>query len=156
MKRARSILIHAPLERVWAIAAQEFAGISAWASNVLASRPLQEADGRVCQTPQGQATERLLHVDPDAHTFTYEIRAAFMPGFVERAVNTWSLTSEGAHQTRLTMEAEMTLSGAVGWLMGWPMRLGMGRLLCDNLEELKHYIEHDGEPHERKRQATLG
>ncbi|MEM6929994.1 MAG: SRPBCC family protein, partial [Myxococcota bacterium] len=70
-----------------------------------------------------------------------------------RATNRWTVEPIDANRARLTMTVEMETRGVLGALMKPMMRFGMGRLLRENLEEIKHYIE-TGSPHARKRAAN--
>ena len=156
MQKSESIEIDASSERVWSIAAGEFEHIDRWASTVTRSEALRTGDGpaagRVCSTPQGKTTETLLEFDEAQRAFTYAITGDAMPGFVARATNRWTIEPLGPDRSRLTMTVEMETRGVAGFVMGPMMRLGMGKLLRTNLEELKHYIE-TGEQHERTRKS---
>ncbi|MEM6531842.1 MAG: SRPBCC family protein [Myxococcota bacterium] len=161
MKKAVSIDISASADRVWTVAAIEFDKIGRWASNVSSSEGLSgpaaaglsakpPVAGRTCATPQGNTVEKLIAFDDGSKSFTYEISGDAMPGFVERATNTWTVESTGADSARLTMSVRMSTRGLVGSIMQPMMKVGMGKLLRVNLEELKHFIE-TGQPHARKR-----
>lgn len=150
MKNIRSLVIEASLERVWEVAANQFGDIGQWSASVRASRSV--ADGRICSTSFGETLEALTSQDAEHHRFTYVIEGAGMPGFIERATNTWSLEPLSSTTTRLTMTAETTMPWWATLLFGLPMSLFGARLLGANLEELKHYIE-TGQPHPRKLRA---
>ncbi|MEM9865992.1 MAG: SRPBCC family protein [Myxococcota bacterium] len=164
MKKAEAIEIEASADRVWEVAAKEFDQIGTWASNVTESRASHEpvaglrtedmeCTGRVCATPQGETKEVFVAYDARARTFTYEITGSAMPGFVERATNTWTVESLGPEVARLTMSVDMQTRGLLGAMMRPMMKVGMGKLLRVNLEELKHYIE-TGEQHARKQKKA--
>ncbi|MEM7271996.1 MAG: SRPBCC family protein [Actinomycetota bacterium] len=159
MNASETITINAPLARVWQVAAHEFEHIDRWSSDVSASGARRGPDpiagpdvaGRTCTTGKGETSESFVAYDESRHTFTYEITGDAMPSFVAAATNTWTAKATG-DQTELTMAVTMATRGIAGRVMRIPMRFGMSRLLRTNLEELKHYIEHD-EPHPRKARA---
>lgn len=157
MKISRSIVIDAPLDRVWKTAAHDFAEIDRWASLVHSSKaeratpPVAGAAvaGRVCETPFGTSHETFEAYDEERHTFTYAGRAEKQPAFLKRGSNTWSMEAVSESRTRLTMTGDIELNLFPGTLMRLPMRLQMRRVLDWNLQEIKHYIE-TGRPHPRK------
>ena len=71
---------------------------------------------------------------------------------VKYATNTWSHEDEG-NGTRITMQVNMELKGLMGTIMKGTMRKKMGKILMENLEELKIYAE-TGEIHERKKKLN--
>ncbi|MBV7340088.1 SRPBCC family protein [Chloroflexi bacterium TSY] len=155
MKATRSIVIDAPLDRVWKTAAHDFDKIAAWASLVNTSEAAQDAvapdgaeiAGRVCTTSFGQIYEKIETYDERRHSFTYVIEG--MPSFMKRVANTWTLERLSDSQTRLTMSMEAELSFFPGMLMRPLMGPQSRKALDLNLEEIKHYIE-TGKPHPRK------
>ena len=160
MKKSESIEIRANADKVWSVAAKEFEHIHIWASNVseseaLPRQPAQElaeppeCGGRVCKTPQGKTVETLTEYSDTDRSLTYEITGDAMPGFVQHATNTWTVKSLGEGRAQLTMSVAMTTAGVMGFVMRPLMKVGMGKLLRTNLEELKHYIE-TGQQHARK------
>lgn len=165
MKRSESIEILASPKKVWSVAAGQFDKIERWSSGVKSSHPLpldSEASpggslgycGRVCATPQGKTIEKFVEYDAERHAFTYEITGDAMPFFVKRATNTWTLSEIGPERTQLTMTVKMNTSGLFGVLMRPMMSLGMGKILRNNLEELKLFVE-TGQKHERKKKLDL-
>lgn len=160
MNVTRHIIIDAPLDKVWDVAAHEFDNISAWASLVFDSKATPgtpavsgpEMAGRVCDTRFGKTSERFQTFDAKTHTFSYTASAENQPGFIKSGSNTWTLEAVSSVQTRLSMAADMELNLFPGLLMRFPMSFQMGKLLDMNLEEIKHYIE-TGRPHPRKAEA---
>ncbi len=157
MNVTRSIVIDAPLDKVWKTAAHDFDKIAAWASLVSASdaaegsAPVDGPDmaGRVCTTSFGKSYEMFEAYDEERHTFTYAGRAEKQPGFIKRGANTWTVDAVSKTQSRLTMSADIELNLFPGVLMRLPLAFQMRRVLDWNLEEIKHYIE-TGKPHPRK------
>lgn len=71
---------------------------------------------------------------------------------VQRATNTWTHIDRG-EATQIMMDVNMELKGFVGWLMRKPMQKRMGKILRENLEELKTFVE-TGQVHERKKRVN--
>ncbi len=157
MKVTKHITINAPVQEVWHTAAVEFDKIGIWASNVSnsseASDTIEFDDaqmaGRVCTTSLGDTYERFVDFSESDHHFTYAIEGDVMPFFVKKALNTWTLIPLSDDTTQLTMSAELDVNLFPGSLMRLPMAIQSKRLLQENLEELKYYIE-TGQPHPRK------
>jgi len=157
MQITRSIIINAPIEKVWRITAHEFDQVDTWSSGVSMSDVAevdQSADaadmaGRVCLTAYGKCYEIFEAYDEQQHTFTYQAQFEKQPPGVKTARNTWRLKAISDAQTRFTMTTQTELNLFPGLLMRIPMRLQIPRVLTMNLEEAKHYIE-TGNPHPRK------
>ncbi|MEM7112135.1 MAG: SRPBCC family protein [Chloroflexota bacterium] len=166
MQITRSILINAPLEKVWHVLAHNFDQVDQWSSGVSLSG-IAEADssardsasvedagmaGRMCLTAFGKCYEIFEAYDEQEHTFTY--RAQFdkpIPG-VKSARNTWRVEAVSPSQSRFTMTGQTELNLFPGLLMGILFRFQVPKVLKENLEEAKHYIE-TGKPHPRKIKA---
>ena len=72
-----------------------------------------------------------------------------MPFFVRQISNAWTVTPISNHQARVDMCAEISLLPGFNVVMGPVMRLQMGRILSNAVEELKYFAE-NGVPHPRK------
>ena len=153
----RDIMIDAPLETVWKVAAHDFDKVDEWSSGVSLS-DVAESDldtaagdmaGRVCLTAFGKCYEMFEQYDEQGHTFTYKAQFEKKPPGIKRARNTWRVEAQSASQVRFSMTVETELNRFPGILMWLPMRLQIPRVLDMNLQELKHYIE-TGKPHPRK------
>ena len=160
MNITRSIVIDAPIDKVWQTAAHDFDKIDAWASLVHRSEadeskaPVSDSSmaGRVCQTPFGKSYETFEMYDEKRHTFRYAGKAEKQPPFVKRGANTWTVEAVSSAQSRLIMSVDMELNLFPGQLMRLPMTAQLRKVLDWNLEEIKHYIE-TGKPHPRKLKA---
>ena len=157
MRIVKTARINAPIERAWKIMGPNYARAGDWASSVYASGPRPEKPsikgapvyGRVCETSIGPATEALLEYDPENYKIVYDAHAEKMPGFVKGLKNSWQLTPDGPYGTNVHMTFEMNIAAPFNVLMGWMMRLQMGGLLGNAVEEFKHFVE-TGKPHPRK------
>lgn len=157
MRITRSIIINAPLENVWHVLAHNFDKVDEWSSGVSLSG-VAEVDssatgadiaGRMCMTAFGRCLEIFEVFDEQQHTFTY--RAQFdkpIPG-VKSGHNTWRVEAISDSQSRFSMTAQTELNLFPGLLLRIPFRLQVPKVLTENLEEAKHYIE-TGKPHPRK------
>ena len=152
-----SIVIDVSKEKLWEITALQFDKIGDWSSGVVRSEGHGTSDlGAVCLERNcepsykgfNRTTERIVDYQPADHQFTYKIVAG-LPGMVQNATNTWTHVEIGDN-TLLTMDVHMQLKGFMGWLMKIPMKKQMGKILKENLEELKTYVE-TGQIHERKK-----
>lgn len=153
----KEIIINADIEKCWQLLGEDFAHADRWASAVSHS----EGNGagfngascseRSCSTSLGGLKEKLLEFSPEQHLLKYEV-AEGMPAMVKNATNDWRLTSLEKDQTRLTMVAEMQISGLMGTLMKPMMRAKMSKLTGQIAEEFKYFVE-NGAPHPRKVKA---
>lgn len=143
-------IIAAPLERVWASLAQDFAEIGRWSSGVKRSVPLTDQSKRVDAAPVAgrfceiaaagfsDTHERIVSFKP-MQEFSYELYKG-LPGFVAGAVNTWrfSPVSDG---TRLEGRTDMIVTGLMGTLMGGMMRGSLNAALASMAGEAKYLLE---------------
>ncbi len=160
MQIARSIIINAPLEKVWNILAHDFDKVDAWSTGVSSSGVAKiettntnaPIAGRVCMTAFGKCYELFEMYDEENHTFTYKAQFDKTPPGIKSGRNTWSLEAISATQTRFTMRGQSEFNLFPGLFMRLPMRFFVPRVLKQNLEEAKHFIE-TGKPHPRKLKA---
>lgn len=154
---SKSIYINVPVDELWKITALDFGNISKWSAGVVESKANGEGNhGAVCNERVCQpsykgfkaTTERFIDYDPKNYHFTYQI-AQGLPSMVKYAQNKWIHQSKGTG-TELMMQVSMELKGIMGTLMQGVMKKNMGKILYQNLEELKVYAE-TGEQHERKK-----
>ena len=75
-----------------------------------------------------------------------------MPFFVKNLVNNWQVTEQGNRQAAVNMKLNIDLMPVIGTLMAPMMKVQMGKLLGEAVEELKFFVE-NGKPHPRKVQA---
>ena len=151
MTISKQITIDAPAEEVWRIVAHDFHKADRWASSVNHSTlkeagptpegcPL-DAAGRACDTSIGAITEKIVHYDELQKRFGYQAKAEGMPFFVKNLVNNWHVTEQGAGRTTVDMKLNIDLMPIVGTVMGPMMRIQMGKLLGEAVEELKFFVE---------------
>ncbi|MEM8898324.1 MAG: SRPBCC family protein [Bacteroidota bacterium] len=157
----QSIIINIPQDSLWQITALEFHKIGIWSAGVKSSEggSIGGFNGityteRVCVPGYKgfkKTTERIIDFQPDTYQFTYQI-AEGLPKMVKYATNTWTHENEG-NSTKITMRVNMELRGLMGSLLKGAMTKKMGKILKENLEELKIYAE-TGELHERKKKLN--
>jgi hypothetical protein len=154
---SKSIYIDIPVEELWKITALDFGNIAKWSAGVVESKANGESthgavcNERVCHPSYKgfkATTERFIDYNPTDYHFTYQIVQG-LPNVVKYAENKWIHHSKGSG-TELTMQVSMELKGIMGTLMQGVMKKNMGKILYQNLEELKVYAE-TGEQHERKK-----
>lgn len=162
MDLRNEVTINAPAKAAWEALGERFMQVGDWAAPINASCPVgarQPGVGvvRACQidgfgpVKPGTITERLTVFDRERMAFEYEALEG-MPGFVERAVNRWSVHPLGDAQCVIRIHATLTLRGPValiGCVVKWQMQRGGTRVA----EELKYFVEH-GCPHPRKLAAS--
>lgn len=141
-------VIKAPIKDVWAILAEDWAGIGKWSSGVSHSQGFGEPIGgsdytiRACEiTAAGfdDTKEEILEYDAQNHLIRYEL-ADGLPGFVKDAINVWTLeeTSEG---TLIKGKTTMRATGLMGFMMKGIMKSATRKALESMARELKHYVE---------------
>lgn len=154
--KEQSIYIDVPIEQLWKITALDFANIGAWSAGVNSSEGQgagingSKVTERVCQPSYKgfkATTERFIKYNPNDYSFTYQIPNG-LPKMVTYAENVWKHKKKG-NGTELTMAVNMELKGFMGWLLKGVMEKQMGKILVENLEELKIYAE-TGKLHPRK------
>ena len=149
------ITIDAPLDRVWTVMAEDFAGIGKWSSGVkrsTGSGPSMNGSActeRACEIAAmgfSDTKERIVEFTP-RDRIRYELYDG-LPGFVIQAINGWHFEAvEGG--ARVRGQTDMDVKGPIGLMMGGFMKKNLTRVLGEMAEEAKHYIE-TGQVHPRK------
>ncbi len=149
-------VINAPINDVWAVLAEDWAGIGKWSSGVSHSQGFGEPIGgsdytiRACEiTAAGfdDTKEQILEYDAENHLIRYEL-ADGLPGFVKDAINVWTL-EETADGTLIKGKTTMRATGIMGGMMKGIMKGATRKALESMARELKHYVE-TGELHPDK------
>lgn len=147
--------IHSGIEKCWDVLGKDFANAYKWASAIKHSAGSGDnfngssCSNRGCNVKgMGVLKEKLLDYSDDAHSLKYEIIEG-LPSMVKKGTNSWSLVSVGTNKTKLTMEMNMDISGFLGTIMKPMMKMQMGGMGNQFLEEFKYYVE-KGNPHPRK------
>lgn len=144
MKLLKTIVINQPVEKVWQVAAEDFANAGKWMSGVVHS---QGTDcGRVCtlqNKPDGlQAIENITRFDSDNHILEFEVfpKAKSGPGLpiVKNTVKL-ELHKQGA-KTEVFWHSDVELK-FVGKLLYPILRLGLGSAFGHLLNDLKVFVE---------------
>lgn len=150
--------IHADIEKCWDVLGKDFANAHKWASAIKHSEGSGESfNGASCSNRgcdvkgMGALKEKLLSYSDNTHSLEYEIIDG-LPSMVKKGTNSWSLASVGTNKTKLTMEMNMDISGFIGTIMKPMMKMQMGGMGKQFLEEFKYYVE-KGNPHPRKIKA---
>ena len=153
---ATAIFIEASVEKVWAVLAEDFAGIGKWSSGVSHSQGFGNPIGdspysiRACEiTAAGfdDTKEEILQIDSDSYLLRYSLFDG-LPGFVKDAENVWKLESRDGG-TYVSARTEMKATGIMGFAMKGMMKGATRKALESMTEEIKYYIE-KGEPHPNK------
>ena len=159
MTISKQIIIDAPATEVWRVVAHDFHKADQWASSVNHSTrreagptpegcPLDTA-GRACDTSIGAIKEEIVHYNETQKSFGYQAKGEKMPFFVKNLVNNWRVTAQDTNRARVDMKLNVKLMPVIGTIMGPMMKLQMGKLLGEAVEELKFFVE-QGKPHPRK------
>lgn len=149
MQITRTITINAPESEVWSLVGPGFAAADRWASSINRSSAREcerkcEASpiaGRGCDTSVGPVEETVLEYDDNHRRLSYEARAEGMPGFVRRLVNTWQLHGSQDGLTIVEMRLQVDIDFPFNILMGPLMKLKLGGILQQALNDLKHFAE---------------
>ena len=155
--------INVPIDKIWDIAAVNFADAHLWASTLEASMGSNEQQAplagapcskRVCHTNNGMGgfTETLTRYDEMEHVIAYTAKGDKMPGFVKHVENTWKITSISPSQTKVRMHVVMKVSFPFNIMMGWMMKMQFKKVMKQSLDDLNFFAE-NGEPHPRKIKA---
>ncbi|MEM1099590.1 MAG: SRPBCC family protein [Planctomycetota bacterium] len=161
MKIVKQIRINSPATRVWELAGPGYTDIDRWSSTVAHSESRGEEGrvcatspvaGRTCQSDAGQVHETLVLYDAGSRQLAYEVVAKSMPGFVRKAVNTWTVQPVATDSATLEMSLEMDLAPPFNVLMVPLLKLKMGGMLMQNLRDFKHFLE-TSEPSPAKAKA---
>jgi len=150
--------IHSDIEKCWDVLGKDFANAHKWASAIKHSEGSGDSfNGASCSTRgcdikgMGALKEKLLNYSDNTHSLKYEIIEG-LPTMVKKGTNSWSLTSIDSDKTKLTMHKDMDISGFLGTIMKPMIKMQMGSMGNQFLEEFKYYVE-EGNPHPRKLKA---
>ncbi|MEM9006823.1 MAG: SRPBCC family protein [Cyanobacteria bacterium P01_F01_bin.86] len=160
MKIKRQITIDTSADKVWEILGPGFEHVADWVSSVHFSQGRHDgavirnapSAGRVCDTDLGPFKEALLRYDERNRTLAYSAEGEKMPFFVTQLSNSWTVTPLSNQKATVDMCAEISLLPGFNLLMGPIMRIQMGGILTNAVEELKYFAER-GVPHPRKVEA---
>ncbi|MEO1438255.1 MAG: SRPBCC family protein [Bacteroidota bacterium] len=150
----KSTTVDQPINQVWDLLGNQYGEAYKWASGLYHSIPVGKpkiegaiCNNRTCELPSGMIKEEVRKFDAKNHILSYEVIEGF-PFFVDQAINTWTLQAQG-NKTRVDMHLVMTTKGFVGKLMQPMLKLQMGNLLQNAIDDFKHYSE-TGKPSPRK------
>ncbi len=160
MQIKRQFTVNASANKVWDIIGHQFDRVSDWASGVYASHGIktdavfQDAaySGRTCETKIGFLNETITQYDEQQKIVAYKAKGDKMPFFVKGMSNCWTVTPIGPNQTQVDMCMEAALLPVFNLVMGPMMRLQMGGLISQTIEEFQYFAE-KGMPHPRKLEA---
>lgn len=157
MKIKQQLTVNTSADKVWDILGPRFEHVADWVSAVHSSQgrnsgviPLNApSSGRVCETDLGPFKEAILRYDERNRIISYSAQGDKMPFFVKQLANTWTVTPLSDSKSRVDMCAEISLLPVFNLVMGPMMRMQMGGILKNAIEELKYFAE-KGSPHPRK------
>ncbi|MEM8808808.1 MAG: SRPBCC family protein [Cyanobacteria bacterium P01_G01_bin.38] len=157
MQIKQQLTIDTSADKVWEILGPQFEHVADWVSAVHVSEGRNNGviphnaptSGRVCKTDLGPFKESILRYDERNRIIAYSAQGDKMPFFVKQLSNTWTVTPISNHKTRVEMCAEISLLPIFSLVMGPMMRMQMGGILKNAVEELKYFAE-KGVPHPRK------
>ena len=160
MKIKHQLTIDTSADKVWEILGPQFEHVADWVSAVHISQirnsgvglPNAPSSGRVCETDLGPFKETIIRYDERNRILAYSAQGDKMPFFVKQLGNTWTVTPLSNNRARVEMCAEISLMPVFNLVMGPMMRMQMGGILKNAIEELKYFAE-TGAPHPRKLEA---
>ena len=160
MQIKKQFTVNASADRLWEIMGSQFADVSYWASGIYASRSRNSGmtpqgascSGRVCETTMGTFKEQILKYDEQSKTLSYDAKGEKMPFFVKQLENTWTFTPLIGGKCQVNMCMEASLLPVFNLIMGPIMRMQMGGVVNQVIEELSYFAE-NGSPHPRKLEA---
>lgn len=160
MQIKKQFTVNASADRLWEIMGGQFADVSHWASSIYASRGRNSGilpqgapcSGRVCETTMGSFKEQILKYDEKRKMLSYDAKGEKMPFFVKKLENAWTFTPLIGGKCKVDMCMEVSLLPVFNLIMGPMMRMQMGGVVNQVVEELSYFAE-NGTPHPRKLEA---
>ncbi|MEM6395147.1 MAG: SRPBCC family protein [Bacteroidota bacterium] len=154
MEIKRNFTINQPADRVWEVLGNQFGQACEWVTGLYHS----EASGnpasgnaqsvkRTCDTNQGKIKEEIRAFDPKNYHLSYAVIEGF-PSFVKSGVNTWRLMPKG-NKTEVDVHFVAELQGVLGFLMKPIMRMQLGKVFDQAVNDLKVFVE-TGKPSQAK------
>jgi hypothetical protein len=139
---------------IWALLDEGFADISQWAKGVKSSTPNPAAPasvsgsrygGRICDIEGvGLTDERITAFDAPARTLTYSVHAEGLPSFVTGLQNTWTVRSDGAAGSEVSVEIAAFTKGLMGKVGAIPLGRMLGKTAIAMPRDLKAHLEQKG------------
>ncbi|MEL6251401.1 MAG: SRPBCC family protein [Bacteroidota bacterium] len=151
-----TIFIEAEPDKVWAVLAQDFAGIAEWSSGVshaegfgspIGSSPYSKRACEITAAGFNDTQEEILEFDQTNYHLRYSLFSG-LPGFVKDAENIWELKPQNGG-TYLFGKTSMRATGFMGFTMKGMMKTATRKALNNMAEELKYFLE-TGKPHPDK------
>ena len=150
MQFSKQVTVNASAEKIWEVAAREFANIGVWATavshsvanNELASVNNSPVGGRLCDTSIGKISEEFTAYDDDKQTFSF--KGVFDSKMLQSVTNTTELRSIDENTTEVKITPNIELS-FIGSLMSPMIRMQLSKLTDQLLDDLKYYVE-NGKP----------
>lgn len=160
MQIKQQVTINTSADKVWEILGPQYAYVSEWISAVQMSQSSDRGtvpqnapcSGRVCETDLGPFKETIIRYDERNRSLAYSAQGDKMPFFVKQLSNAWKVTPLTNNSAKVEMCAEISILPVFNLVMGPMMRLQMGGILKNAVEELKYFAE-EGVPHPRKLEA---
>lgn len=160
MQIKKQFTVNASADRLWEIMGLQFDRVSDWASSIHDSQGRNSGivpqgapcSGRVCETSMGSFQEKILKYDERKKMISYDAKGDKMPFFVKHLENNWTFTPLAGGQCKVEMRMEMSLLPVFNLLMKPMMRMQMGGVIDQVIEELTYFAE-NGTPHPRKLEA---
>ncbi len=151
MEIKKEIIINRSVQDVWEVLGNQFTTAHKWARGLTHSEGYgepkfegAECSNRTCEVPGfGTIQEHIKKFDAKNHVLAYEVVKGF-PGFITKALNTWSLSKIG-DRTKVSMHLEMQTNGFKGAVMGPIMKMQINKMVAGVIEDLKVYVE-TGQP----------
>lgn len=151
----KRVSIDATPEQTWAVLAEDFADVSAWASEIDHSTGTVQSGvpaTRSCETSIGGFKETVLEYDETNRVLAYRAESDDMPSFVRELSNRWTLTpnADGGTDIHMLLNADLSPLGTIMWPVMYSQLNGP---VSRTVEDLEYYLE-NGQPHPRKLAAT--
>lgn len=155
---SKDLSIRKSAEEVWEVMGNQFDQVHIWSTNFKESKPggFEKFPGisfseRITITDRGETIQTLDSFDPVNYSLAYHITKG-APGIAKHASAVWSLKSEDANTTIVTLNFYMETKGILGFIMTPLIKKGMGKSAKEIAEDLKFYLE-NGRPSPRKLEA---
>ncbi|WP_281559114.1 SRPBCC family protein [Thalassomonas sp. RHCl1] len=154
MKLNRTVIINKPVNKVWQVAAEDFANAYKWMTGVVHSYETPAAKqagdalpGRICYLENKEnpfhAVENILSFDADNHRLEFEIfpvktSGGDIPIIKNHVVMQFKSTPDGGTQVFWDCNVELKLLGKILYPL---LKLGLNKGFDGILNDLKVYVE---------------
>lgn len=146
----KEVDLNVSAQKAWSILANQYDCVGDWATIIPESSPRKENGelvGRTCSSTYGDVQEMITNWDEKNLTYSYE--ADGLPAMFKSGKNVWKIEPLGERKSKVKMTLRMEMKPLQGLLMGWMIKMKMGKDLEGFMQDLKYFAE-NGRPSPQK------